>query len=272
MGTLKKRVACRRSRNWDETMKRTFESGAATDVGRVRHENEDAYLVLPESGIFAVADGMGGHQAGQLASAVVIDALRKIAEPSSVAELLTRCRERLARANDQLLEIAGERGGIVIGATIAALLAWEGYYACVWSGDSRIYLLRQGEIQQISRDHTEVAELIAEGILTAEEAQTWPRRNVITRAIGVYHEVELEIAQGILEKDDVFIICSDGLTTHVSDAEILELVRGKGVQGACDQLVELTIERGAIDNVTVVIVRYAPRGSTVVFAQDQAPL
>ncbi len=253
-------------------MTRTFESGAATDVGRVRQENEDAYLVLPESGIFAVADGMGGHQAGQLASAVVIDALRRIAEPSSVAELLTRCRERLARANDQLLEIAGERGGIVIGATIAALLAWEGYYACVWSGDSRIYLLRQGEIQQISRDHTEVAELIAEGILTAEEAQTWPRRNVITRAIGVYHEVELEIAQGILEKDDVFIICSDGLTTHVSDAEILELVRGKGVQGACDQLVELTIERGAIDNVTVVIVRYAPRGSTVVFAQDQTPL
>ena len=95
---------------------------------------------------------------------------------------------------------------------------------------------------------------------------------MITRAIGVYHELELEIAQGILEKDDVFIICSDGLTTHVSDAEILELARVEGAQGACDQLVELTIERGAIDNVTVVIVRYAPRGSTVVFAQDQAPL
>jgi protein phosphatase len=249
----------------------TFESGAATDVGRVRHENEDAYLVLPESGIFAVADGMGGHQAGRLASSIVIDALRRIAEPSSVAELLARCQERLARANDQLLEIASERGGIVIGATLAALLAWEGYYACVWSGDSRIYLLRRGQIQQISRDHTEVAELIAEGILTAEEAQTWPRRNVITRAIGVYHELEIEIAQGILEKDDIFIICSDGLTTHVSDAEILELARVRGAQGACDRLVELTIERGATDNVTVVVVRYAPRETTVVFARDQAP-
>ncbi len=253
-------------------MMRKFESGAATDVGRVRQENEDAYLVLPESGIFAVADGMGGHQAGQLASAVVIDALRRIAEPASVAELLTRCRERLALANDQLLEIAADRGGIVIGATVAALLAWEGYYACVWSGDSRIYLLRGGKIQQISRDHTEVAELIAEGILTAEEAQTWPRRNVITRAIGVYHELEIEVAQGVLEKDDVFVICSDGLTTHVSDAEILQFARVKGAQGACDKLVALTIERGAVDNVTVVIVRYAPRGSTVVFAQDQAPL
>jgi protein phosphatase len=250
---------------------RIFESGAATDVGKVRLENEDAYLVLPESGIFAVADGMGGHEAGSLASAIVIDSLRKIAEPASVADLLNRCREKLAGANDRLLEIADQRGGIVIGATVAALLAWEGYYACVWSGDSRIYLVRQGRIQQLSRDHTEVAELIAEGVLTAEEAQTWPRRNVITRAIGVYQELDLEIAQGVLEKDDLFVICSDGLTTHVNDAEILECANVIAPQFACERLVALTVERGAVDNVTVVMARYAPRGSTVVFAQDHAP-
>lgn len=252
-------------------MSRTFESGAATDVGKVRLENEDAYLVQPESGIFAVADGMGGHEAGAMASAVVIDALRKIAEPASVADLLSRCQDRLASANDRLLEIADERGGIIIGATVAALLAWEGYYACVWSGDSRIYLVRGGCIQQISRDHTEVAELIAEGVLTTEEAQTWPRRNVITRAVGVYHELELEVAQGVLEKDDLFVICSDGLTTHVADEEIFELARAIAPQGACDRLVALTVERGALDNVTVVIARYQPRGSTVVFAQSNAP-
>jgi protein phosphatase len=252
-------------------MSRKFESGAATDVGKVRVENEDAYLVLPESGIFAVADGMGGHEAGALASSIVIDALRGIREPASVADLLDRCREKLAAANDRLLEIADQRGGIVIGATVAAVLAWEGYYACVWSGDSRIYLVRHGEILQLSRDHTEVAELIAEGVLTAEEAQTWPRRNVITRAIGVYQELDLEIAQGVLDKDDVFVLCSDGLTTHVKDAEILECARIIAPQGACDRLVALTVERGAVDNVTVVIARYAPRGSTVVFAQDHAP-
>jgi protein phosphatase len=251
---------------------RKFESGAATDVGKVRLENEDSYLVLPESGVWAVADGMGGHEAGSLASATVVEALQRIVEPVSVSELLTHARERLAGANYRLLEIADERGGIVIGATVAALLAWEGYYACVWSGDSRIYLVRQGNIQQISRDHTEVAELIAEGVLTAEEAQTWPRRNVITRAVGVYADLELEIAQGVLEKDDLFILCSDGLTAHVSDAEILQFACGRPPQGACDGLVELTIERGAIDNVTVVMTRYAPRGSTVVFPQaDQAP-
>ena len=184
---------------------------------------------------------------------------------------MTRCQETLADANETLLQIAGERGGIVIGATVAALLAWEGYYACVWSGDSRTYLIRRGRIQQLTRDHTEVAELLAEGVLTTEEARNWPRRNVITRAIGVYHELELEIVQGVLEKGDLFVICSDGLTTHVADDEILESARLAAPQGACDRLVALTMERGATDNVTVVIARYAPLGSTVVFAQNNAP-
>jgi len=253
-------------------MPRKFECGAATDMGKVRLENEDSYLALPDSGVWAVADGMGGHDAGSLASAIVVDSLQNIGDPASVTELLTRCRERLANANRRLIEIADEMGGIVIGATVAALLACEGYYACVWSGDSRIYLVRQGKIQQISRDHTEVAELIAEGVLTTEEAQTWPRRNVITRAIGVYHDLDLEIAQGVLEKDDIFVLCSDGLTTHVADAEILGFARGMSPQSACDALVALTVERGATDNVTVVVTRYAPRGSTIVFPQPASPM
>lgn len=248
---------------------RKFESAAASDVGKVRLENEDAFLMMPERGVFAVADGMGGHEAGRLASSIVVEQLGKVAEPASVADLVTRCRDRLRTANDRLLEIADERGGIVIGATVVALLAWEGYYACLWSGDSRIYLVRKGGIAQLSRDHTEVAELIAEGVLTAEEALSWPRRNVITRAIGVYHELEVEVAQGVLEKGDIFILCSDGLTTHVSDAEILEAARLSQPQGACDRLIALTLERGASDNVTVVVVRYAPNGSTIVFAQNE---
>lgn len=246
---------------------RKFECGAATDTGKVRLENEDSFLVLPEIGVWAVADGMGGHEAGALASSIVVESLRKIAEPVSLTDLLTRCRERLALANRALLEVADERGGIVIGATVAAVLAFEGYYACVWCGDSRIYLVRQGKIRQVSRDHTEVAELLAEGVLTHEEAQTWPRRNVITRAVGVHHDLELEAAQGLLQKDDLFIICSDGLTTHVSDHEILRAAEGETPQRACDGLVALTNERGSFDNVTVVIARYAPSGSTVVFAQ-----
>ncbi|WP_374310226.1 PP2C family serine/threonine-protein phosphatase [Methylocella sp.] len=247
-----------------------FDCAAATDVGKVRLENEDAFLLAPERGVFAVADGMGGHEAGRLASAVVVEELGRLDEPASVAELLARCRERLARANARLIGVAAERGAVVMGATVAALLAWEGYYACVWSGDSRIYLVRRGAIAQLSRDHTEVAELVAEGVLTAQEAQSWPRRNVITRAVGVYAELDLEVTQGVLEKGDVFVICSDGLTTHVSDAEIGEAIRLAPPAEACARLVALTLERGASDNVTVLAIRYAPTGSTVVFAQDEA--
>ncbi len=251
---------------------RIFDDGGATDVGKVRSNNEDSFLVRSDAGVWAVADGMGGHDAGAFASATVVNALQAISGPGPVDDLLAHCREQLAAANRHLLEVADMNGGIVIGATVAVLLAHEGYYACVWSGDSRIYLIRDGRISQLSRDHTEVAELIAEGVLSEEEALTWPRRNVITRAVGVHDELDLEIAQGVLQKGDVFVICSDGLTAHVKDAEILEHVRGNGAQSACDELVALTMERGAIDNVTVVIMRYVPRGSTVVFPNGNVPL
>ncbi len=253
-------------------MARIFDSGATTDVGKVRDENEDSFLVLPESGVWAVADGMGGHEAGALASATVVNALQKIEVPTSVNDLVTLCQQQLIDANQRLLRISEERGGIVIGATVAAFLAHNGYYACVWSGDSRIYLLRGDQISQISRDHTEVAELVAEGVLTPEEAQNWPRRNVITRAIGVHDEIDLEMTQGMLQKGDIFVICSDGLTAHVSDEEIFELARLNAPQSATDALVALTMERGAHDNVTVVVIRYAPRGSTVVFPSSTGPI
>lgn len=251
---------------------RIFDFGAATDIGKVRLENEDSYLVLPERGVFAVADGMGGHEAGALASTTVVEAMRSIGEPCSVNALLAQCGDRLGEANSRLLDTAEARGGCVIGATVAALLAYAGYYACVWSGDSRVYLVRKGEIQQISRDHTEVAELVAEGVLSEAEAQAWPRRNVITRAIGVHRDLELEVAQGVLEKGDMFVICSDGLTAHVTDPEIREHVLANPPQDACDALVALTNQRGAVDNVTVVVVRYAPRGSTIVFPPTASPM
>jgi protein phosphatase len=246
---------------------RQFDSAAATDVGKVRSHNEDAFLVNPEAGVWAVADGMGGHEAGSLASTTVVEALRQVVGPAPVDQLVIQCRRQLAQANRRLLDIAAERRGMIIGTTVAALLIDDETYACVWSGDSRIYLIRGEEITQLSNDHTEVAELIAEGVLSEEEALTWPRRNVVTRAIGVHEEAELEICQDRFEKGDIFLICSDGLTAHVKDAEILAHVRGNGAQSACDALVALTIERGATDNVTVVMVRYGHGGGTLLFPQ-----
>ena len=237
--------------------KSLIEAGAATHVGKVRRQNEDNYLVATRPGLWAVADGMGGHAAGEIASRIVVEELAAVAVPATAAELLASCEQHLISANSRLKELGDERGTI-IGTTVAVLLIFDGDYACVWSGDSRIYRLRRHRIEQISVDHTEVQELVSEGRLTKEEARAWPRRNVITRAIGVSDDPELEIKGGALEPGDTFVICSDGLTAHVENEEILALAGENPPQSACDLLVDLTLERGAVDNVTVVAVRLDP--------------
>ena len=235
-----------------------FETGAGTHVGNVREHNEDRFLSKPQAGIWAVADGMGGHEAGELASQTIVESLNAIEAPSSASELLLQCEQQIVRANERLREVSRTRGGAVLGATIALLLAYERHYACIWSGDSRIYVVRRGNIQQLSRDHTEVQQLLAQGAITPEEAKNWPNSNVVTRAIGVFDSPELELSSGPLEPGDSFVVCSDGLTQHVSDEEILKQVSSHGSQQACDALIALTLERGARDNVTVIVVRYVP--------------
>jgi protein phosphatase len=235
-----------------------FESGAATHVGKVRQQNEDSYLVSTASGVWAVADGMGGHTAGDLASHTVVEELQRIPPPSSAAELLANCEARIVHANSHLKQLADARHGTIIGTTVAVLLVYEQFFACVWAGDSRLYRVRGRAIEQLSVDHTEVQELVADGKLTAEEARSWPRRNVITRAIGTYDDPELEMTDGTLEPGDIFVICSDGLTNHVEDREILALATANPPQRACDLLVGLALDRGATDNVTIVSVRFDP--------------
>jgi protein phosphatase len=132
----------------------------------------------------------------------------------------------------------------------------------VWSGDSRVYLVRNGSITQLSRDHNEAQELVDKGVLRPEEAKTWPRRNVITRALGVHDTPELDIDHGSFVPSDAFVICSDGLTTHVDDKEILVQVSNSGAQAACDALVALALERGGTDNVTVVVIHCRPQGTS----------
>lgn len=236
-----------------------FDTGAGTHAGKVRQRNEDRFLTQPATGLWAVADGMGGHEAGEDASQIVIEALASIGPATTAADLLAHCERQIVEANRRLREISSERGGITLGATIAVLLAFDSHYACIWSGDSRIYVVRNGAITQLSRDHTEVQQLLASGTITPEEAKTWPGRNVVTRAIGVFDAPELELNSGPLESNDSFVICSDGLTQHLKDEEILQCVSSAGSQRACDTMLAMTLERGAIDNVTVIVVRYQPQ-------------
>ncbi len=245
-----------------------IESGAVSHVGCVRKANEDRFLVAPALGVYAVADGMGGHDSGALASATVVESLASIGPAVSAADLLARLEDRVWRANAALQEIVAKTGRI-LGSTVAILLVFDDHFACVWAGDSRIYRIRQKTIVQLSRDHTEVQDLVERGVLTRDEARTWPRRNVITRAVGVSPDLELELEHGEINIGDTFVICSDGLTGHVTDSEILAEARSDlSPQAVCDALLALTLGRGASDNVTIVVVRYGPGPATTDEKQD----
>ncbi|QOZ27454.1 MULTISPECIES: PP2C family protein-serine/threonine phosphatase [Bradyrhizobium] len=232
----------------------TFDAGSATHVGKVRVRNEDSHLVRSDAGLWAVADGMGGHEAGNVASELVVAALDTVSTSKSAAEFLEQVQSRVLLANRQILELRRQRGGIVIGSTVTVLLISENHYACLWAGDSRLYLASRGAIRQVSRDHTEIEELLASGGVTIDEARDWPT-NVITRAVGVRDNPELEIVSGAFEACDIFVLCSDGLTRHVTDDEILECVSTRDAQASSTALVHLALERGGLDNVTVIVVR-----------------
>lgn len=231
-----------------------FETGAISHTGHARDHNEDRYLAEPPSGVWLVADGMGGHHGGEFASSSIVEHLGSIGRPSSAPDLQARFVERLSRANGQINEHA-QNAGATIGSTVVALLAFEQHFACIWSGDSRIYLIRDGQLSQLSRDHTEANELLDRGVITAEQAETWHRKNVITRAVGVGPEVQIDQKYGTLRNRDTFILCSDGLNAHVADEEILDVARKHQPQRACELLLEMTLDRGASDNTTIMVVR-----------------
>ena len=238
-----------------------FDVGSVTHVGRVRTRNEDSYLVRTDVGMWAVADGMGGHEAGDLASRIVVQSLDAVGAPAAAADLLTQCEERLFSANQEIIGLSRARHGATMGTTAAVLLVRDGYYACIWAGDSRVYLINGGSIHQVSHDHSELEELIAGGTLSREEVKDWPS-NAITRAVGVAADPEFEVVTGPAEPGDIFVICSDGLTTHLQDDEILQHAATRCAQAACDDMLALALDRGGLDNVTIVIVRLlTPRSS-----------
>lgn len=236
-----------------------FETGAATDTGRVRDHNEDSYFVRPESGVWVVADGMGGHDAGDYASQTITGEMETVGFSISAGDLQARFMERLSRAHQKIGEHAISLGGGTVGATLVALLVYEDSYACIWSGDSRIYRMRNGALELLTRDHTEVQELLDAGMIGEEEAENWPRKNVITRAIGVSDDPNCDVVSGEIRQGDVFLLCSDGLTEHNSDDDIAAaLLRCETAQSACNDLIAQTLDRGAKDNVTAVVVRCLP--------------
>jgi serine/threonine protein phosphatase PrpC len=232
----------------------SFRSAGATHVGAVRKLNEDAFLEDAAAGLWVVADGVGGHDAGDYASGLVVAALSRIGRRSNAPELLLAVRAQLIAANEDLLAYAANEGVDVVASTVAVLLCFDQHYAAVWAGDSRIYRLRAGELVQLTRDHSAVQELVDAGALSASEARHHPRGNVITRAVGAAAEFKPELVYDRILPADRFLLCSDGLTKIMSDSEIAAALSGAALDAAPARLIGAVLEGGAPDNVTVVAV------------------
>jgi serine/threonine protein phosphatase PrpC len=233
-----------------------FDFAARTHVGLRRTLNEDAVLTSAERGLWVVADGMGGHDAGEVASAMVIESLQNCELTGDSDARAAAAVAALEEANARLQEFARtfceDR---TIGSTVVGLLAANGGYSCFWAGDSRAYRTRQGVITQLTRDHSLVQGLVDAGMLSAEEAETHPNANIITRAVGADSILHVDTAEGELLPGDTFLLASDGLTRLVNDNELLEKLTGVDLQAAADDLLAMALERGGHDNISLIIIR-----------------
>jgi serine/threonine protein phosphatase PrpC len=232
-----------------------FLSVARSHVGHVRAINEDAYLNKPEQGFWAVADGMGGHQRGDVASAELVGELSRVGAFTSAYAFRDAVTAAIARTNGSFFARAGEE---TMGSTIVALLAHNGHYACLWAGDSRAYLYRHGALRRLTRDHSLVQNLVDAGTLSPEEASSHHQANIITRAVGAHRVVALDDVCGPIQPGDRFLLCSDGLHGQVSDAHIAEIMRRAPLEWAANALVERALAAGGSDNITAVLIAAEP--------------
>jgi protein phosphatase len=242
--------------------------GERTDVGRVREGNEDEKLVDQRMGLYAVADGMGGHQAGEVASQTALEALRAAVSSG------TPIREAITKANDAVLErSAGDERLRGMGTTMtAATLAAGGTLLIGHVGDSRAYLVRDGELRQVTEDHSLVEEMVRDGELTPEQAEVHPRRSVITRALGIEPGVEVDMYPVELQEGDRVLLCSDGLTGMVRTEDIAAILqREPDPQRAANALVDEANKAGGEDNITVVLLDVVADDSPAAVVADDSP-
>jgi protein phosphatase len=231
-----------------------WSSASRSHVGMVRKLNEDACLEQASHFIWAVADGMGGHDAGDFASRSVVDALSNLPDSKSLGSMVESVRAQLRIVNTHLAEEARRRQVQLIGSTAVVLLAYDNHAVVVWAGDSRAYRYRHAELEQLTQDHSQVQELVTQGRITPEQAVHYPGSNIITRAVGVADELRLDSEMFEVQEGDLFLLCSDGLYNEVSEEEIREALAVGDCKYSCDLLIERALARGARDNVTVVVI------------------
>jgi len=250
-----------------------IEAFGRTDVGRRRKVNEDSFLVAPASHLYAVCDGMGGHNAGEVASRIAIETLGDFVERSGVEKEITwpwglesdlsidanRLKTAVRLANSQVFQTADSREELAgMGTTVVAALVSDNVLTLCSAGDSRCYLARDGELRQLTQDDSWVSAALGEGILNSDDVERHPLRNVITKAVGARDSIDLDVFDHPMQPGDLALLCSDGLHGMVSDEEISSLILSDpdSLEEASQRLVDAANDAGGRDNVTVVLLRY----------------
>ena len=251
-----------------------IEAHGRTDVGRRRKINEDSFLVSPETSLFAVCDGMGGHNAGEVASRMAIDTLASFVEKSAIEKEITwpwgidanlsfdanRLKTGIKLANSRVFQAADNREELTgMGTTVVATIVTGNQLTIGSAGDSRCYLVRGGELRQLTRDDSWVSAALGEGILNSDDVEHHPLRNVITKAVGARDSIDLDVVEHVLEPGDVVLLCSDGLHGMINDHQLVQLLVPvpDSLEEATSRLIDAANEAGGRDNVTVVLLRYA---------------
>lgn len=230
-----------------------WRSCGLTTVGAVRKHNEDAYLTLPEQQLWVVADGMGGHAKGDVASQSIIDALEDFTPQRTLSTSIDLIEDRVQAINEKMHRQSLGLPDQVMGSTVALIYAYEQHVFYMWAGDSRIYRYRRKQLEQVSHDHSFVQEIVDKGMMGPKEAAEHPSSNIITRAVGVADKLVMDIDHDLVEPGDKFLICSDGLFKDITLAQIAEAMEQIPFKAA-QSLIETALANEANDNVTVIVI------------------
>lgn len=258
----------------DTTYRRpiAWASSAATHTGKVRELNEDAIMSQPDCDHWAVADGMGGHKVGDLASQKIVEGLQRLNLPARLEQAVDDIEDQMIAVNRELQDYATRHlDGSTIGSTLVDLVIRGRVGVCLWAGDSRLYRYRHHQLEQITRDHSQVADWVQMGLMTEDEAKAHKSSNVITRAVGVEDSLYLDATMVDTQMGDIFLLCSDGLYGVLEPDEIAEILACRNTQKCADELIVRALEAGAPDNISVIVIKGEP-GKITRFEQEGTPL
>ncbi len=242
----------------DITVRRPIQwrSAVATDVGTVRSVNEDSVLDCQDKKLWVVADGMGGHDAGDVASRMIVDSLRDLSAPVGLNKYVNNIENRILDVNERLLEYSEIMlDGRTVGSTFVSMVIYDQIGVVLWMGDSRLYQYRGKELKQLSQDHSQVVELLQAGAITEEEAINHPDSNVITRAVGTSEDAYVELDVFNVQLGDTFLLCSDGLYNAVDNEAIATTLDETDPDDVVNKLIEQALQNGASDNVSVIAIK-----------------